>query len=61
MMEWLPFFHGQGEEYSFADLCVESSDYSGTTCMVESVLGKWEYDSALLDAEADATVLTTVR
>ncbi|CAM9219494.1 unnamed protein product [Ectocarpus sp. 6 AP-2014] len=50
----------EGEEYSFADLCVESSDYSGTTCMVESVLGKWEYDSALLDAEADATILTTI-
>lgn len=51
----------QGQEYEFADLCVESADFSGTTCSAESVLGKWEYDAALLDAETDASILDTVR
>lgn len=51
----------QGQEYTFADLCVESADFSGTACAAESVLGKWEYDSALLAAETDATILDTVR
>eukprot|EP00903_Cladosiphon_okamuranus_P017671 g16272.t1 len=49
-----------GQEYSFTDLCVESAEFSGTTCKVESVLGKWEYDAALLDAEADETILDTI-
>lgn len=48
----------QGQEYELADLCVESAEFSGTTCTVESVLGKWEYDSALL--AADTNVLDTV-
>lgn len=51
----------QGEEYAFEDLCVESLEFSGTPCMVESVLGKWQYDAALLDAETDETILDTVR
>lgn len=48
----------QGQEYELADVCVESAEFSGTTCTVESVLGKWEYDSALL--AADTNVLDTV-
>lgn len=51
----------QGQEYTLADLCVESAEYSGTTCSAESVLSKWEYSSALLDAETDLTLLDTVR
>eukprot|EP00752_Nemacystus_decipiens_P003771 g3472.t1 len=50
----------EGQEYTFADLCVESAEFSGTTCSAESVLGKWEYDAALLDAETDATILDTI-
>lgn len=52
----------QGQEYSFADVCVESAEYSGTTCMAESILSKWEYDATLLEEEADdASILATVR
>lgn len=60
------YFYGiagtcQGQEFSLADLCVESSEFSGTTCTVESILGKWQYESTLLDAETDLTILDTVR
>lgn len=48
----------QGREYELADLCVESAEFSGTSCIVESVLGKWEYNSTLLEADED--VLDTV-
>eukprot|EP00752_Nemacystus_decipiens_P002680 g2506.t1 len=50
----------EGQEYAFADLCIESSEFSGTNCTAQSVLGKWEYDAALLDAETDATILETI-
>lgn len=50
----------QGEQYAFEDICVASAEYTGTPCSVESVLGKWQYDADLLDAETDETILETV-
>ncbi|CAM9184613.1 unnamed protein product, partial [Scytosiphon promiscuus] len=50
----------EGVEYSFEDLCVESAEFTGTPCSVESVLGKWQYEADLLDAETDATILDTI-
>lgn len=55
----LSCFVSQGQEYELEDLCVESAEFSGTTCTVESVLGKWEYDVSVLGA--DTSVLDTVR
>eukprot|EP00904_Undaria_pinnatifida_P001827 jgi/Undpi1/11645/HiC_scaffold_36.g13940.m1 len=48
----------EGQEYELEDLCVESAEFSGTTCTVESVLGKWEYDVSVLGA--DTSVLDTL-
>ncbi|CAN0219603.1 unnamed protein product [Pylaiella littoralis] len=50
----------EGQELSLADICVESPEFTGTACAVESILGKWQYDSTLLDAETDDTILDTI-
>eukprot|EP00903_Cladosiphon_okamuranus_P007237 g7024.t1 len=50
----------EGQEYTFADLCIESSEFSGTNCTVQSVLGKWQYDPDMLDSETDFTILDTI-
>lgn len=48
----------EGSDYSFEDLCVQSNEYTGTPCKVQSVLGMWEYDSSIL--AADTSVLDTI-